>query len=224
MFRLLHLFRTSIGRKLVMALTGLVLVLFVVGHLLGNLTIFVGASVLNSYAHWLQHSVMLWPFRIVMLGVVGLHIVLGLELARENRRSAATGSGYSGWFSRHILDHHMLWSGVAVLIFLLFHIAHLTLGVGGGASFAQLDEHQMVDLYRRVVDGFLNPWVFGFYILSMVMVGFHLLHVVRGLFQTLGFYHENYLSLLNGVARGVAGVVVAGFVSIPLAVWIGVLR
>lgn len=119
MYRLIHLFRTSIGRKLMMALTGLILLLFIVGHLAGNMTIFVGAPILNSYAHWLQHSVMLWPFRIVMLLVVGLHIVMGIELARENRHSASNGSRFPSWFTRHILNHHMLWSGLAVLLFIL---------------------------------------------------------------------------------------------------------
>ncbi len=224
MYRLLHLFRTSIGRKLMMALTGAVLLLFVIGHLAGNMTIFVGPSVLNSYAHWLQHSVMLWPFRILMLLMVGLHIVLGLELARENRNAAAGGSHYPGWFRHYVADHHMLWSGVAVLLFLVFHIAHLTLGGGMGALFTLLDENGMLDVYRRVVSGFQQPMIVLFYGLSMLMVGLHLHHVVRGLFQTLGFYHENWIVLLERLSLAVTVVVVTGFLSIPLAVWAGVLQ
>ncbi len=223
MYRLIHLLRTSIGRKLMMALTGLVLLLFILGHLAGNMTIFFGAPILNSYAHWLQHSVMLWPFRLVMLLLVGLHVVMGLELARENRHSAASGSCYPGWFQRHLVDHHMLWSGIAVLLFILFHVAHLTLGVGADGSFHQLDGNGMVDVYSRVVEGFRNPWITGFYVSFMLLLGLHLLHVVRGLFQTLGFYHERYLQLLDRLAQGVALLVVVGFLSIPMAVWAGVL-
>lgn len=223
MYRLIHLFRTSIGRKLMMAFTGLVLLLFVVGHMAGNLTIFFGAATLNSYAHWLQHSIMLWPFRLTMLLLVGIHIVMGLELARENRASVSSGSVYPSWFRRHIIDHHMLWSGVALLLFILFHIGHLTLGVGGGASFYQLDSGGLVDVYWRLVSGFQNPWISAFYVISMLLLGAHLLHVVRGLFQTLGFYHETYLQPLDRVAQGVTAVVVAGFLSIPLAVWMGAL-
>ena len=221
MYRLIHLFRTSIGRKLMMALTGLILLLFIVGHLAGNMTIFVGAPILNSYAHWLQHSVMLWPFRIVMLLVVGLHIVMGIELARENRHSASNGSRFPSWFTRHILNHHMLWSGLAGLLFILFHVAHLTLGVGADASFYQLDSNQMMDVYLRVVEGFLNPWISLSYVVLLLLVGLHLLQVVRGLFRTLGFYHENYQQLLDRLAWGVSGGITAGFLSIPVAVWVG---
>lgn len=224
MYRLIHLLRTSIGRKLMMALTGLVLLLFVLGHLAGNLTIFLGAPILNSYAHWLQHSVMLWPFRLTMLLLVGLHIVMGLELARENRHAALSGSHYPGWFQRHVVGHHMLWSGVAVLLFILFHVAHLTLGVGADSSFNQLDHDGMVDVYHRVVTGFHNPWIAGGYSGAMVLIGLHLLHVVRGLFQTLGFYHEQYLQLLYRLAQGVTLLIVVGFLSIPVGVWVGVLQ
>ncbi len=223
MYRLIHLLRTSIGRKLVMALSGTVLLLFVVGHLAGNMSIFLGATILNSYAHWLQHSVMLWPFRITMLLLVGLHIVMGLELARENRHSASSRSRYPGWFTRQLRDHHMLWSGIAVLLFLIFHLAHLTLGVGADSSFYQLDGNGMVDVYQRVVNGFRTPWIAAFYTVSMVLLGLHLLHVIRGLFQTLGFYHERYLQLLQRLAQGVTLLVVTGFLSIPLAVWTEVL-
>ncbi len=223
MYRLLHLLQTSIGRKLVMAVTGLVLLLFVVGHLAGNMTIFMGQEVLNSYAHWLQNSVMLWPVRLLMLLIVVLHIVMGLELARENRHAIRIGSCYRSWFARHFLDHHMLWSGIAVLIFLLFHIGHLTLGVGSGALYQQLDANQMVDVYRRVVSGFQNPWISLFYSGAMILIGLHLHHVVRGLFQTLGFYHENYLQLLDRLALVVSVGVVAGFLAIPLAIWLELL-
>jgi succinate dehydrogenase / fumarate reductase cytochrome b subunit len=223
MYRLIHLLRTSIGRKLVMALSGLVLLLFLLGHLAGNMTIFFGPPILNSYAHWLQHSVMLWPFRLLMLLLVGLHIVMGLELARENRLAATSGSRYPGWFQRHVRNHHMLWSGVAVLLFLLFHVAHLTLGVGAGAAFHQLDSRGMIDVYQRVVEGFRTPWIAGLYMLSLLLIGLHLLHVVRGLFQTLGFYHERYLPLLERLAQLLTLVLVVGFLSIPLAVWVGLL-
>lgn len=223
MYRLIHLFRTSIGRKLMMALTGVVLLLFIVGHLAGNMTIFFGAPILNSYAHWLQHSVMLWPFRLTMLLLVGLHIVMGLELARENRNAALSGSRYTGWFSRHIGNHHMLWSGIATLLFILFHVAHLTIGVGSGPEFYQLDSNQMVDVYQRVVSGFRNPWISAIYLSLLLLIGWHLLHVVRGLFQTLGFYHENYQLLLQRFAQLLSAAVVAGFLSIPIAVWTGVL-
>ncbi len=205
-----------------MALSGLVLLLFIVGHLAGNMTIFFGAPILNSYAHWLQHSVMLWPFRLVMLSLLGLHIVMGMELARENRQSATAGSHYPGWFTRHIRNHHMVWSGVAVLLFILFHVGHLTLGVGADASFRALDSNQMVDVYRRVVEGFRNPWISGFYVVSMLLIWTHLLHVIRGLFQTLGFYHENYLPLLERVAQLLSVLIVCGFLSIPFSVWLGV--
>ena len=225
MFRLIHLFRTSIGRKLVMALSGVVLLLFVVGHLICNMTIFIGPTLLNSYAHWLQHSVMLWPFRFVMLFFVALHIVMGVTLARENQQTATVGSKGSNGFVWAIRKQQMVWSGTVVLLFLFFHLAHLTLGmVDAGELFSRLDSNQMADVYWRVVAGFQTPWITILYILLMGGVGLHLSHVVRGLLQTLGFYHENYLSLWRYLSWGLSGVVTLGFIAIPLAVVGGVVQ
>jgi len=206
---------------LIMALSGVVLLLFVVGHLVGNLTIFVAPSVLNSYAHWLQQSVMLWPFRLMMLFFLGLHIVMGATLAYENRQAATQGSACHHWWQRLFYNHHMVWSGIAVLLFLLFHLGHLTLGVGASESFYQVDQQQVLDIYGRVVSGFQIPWITTSYIFFMLLVGLHLNHVVRGLLQTLGFYHENYFGLLRLFSIALSLLLTAGFISIPLTVLFG---
>lgn len=202
-----------------MAVTGIVLVLFVLGHMLGNLTVYQGPETINAYAAWLQGHPLLWVFRIVMLGVVVLHIGLGLTLAAENRLSrperytrkqvvAAT------WFSRS-----MAASGVVVLLFLLYHLAHLTLhGVGPEAQF---EADGRMDVYANLVLGFSNPWIAWGYILAVALLGMHLTHAIQSMFQTLGMTHENWEGAIRLLSPVLAWTIALGFISIPLAVQLG---
>ena len=221
MNRLLHLLRTTIGRKLIVAVTGLVLILFVIGHLSGNMTIYVGQSALNSYAHFLQTSPMLWVVRLAMLAIVLLHIALGLAVTWENRRARSESyhAGYP-WYLR-LYRSRMIISGLVLLAFIAGHVAHLTLGAGVGDVFHLKDAGGNVDVYLRVVSTFQNTWIASAYIVAMFLLAMHLKHTVRAVFQTLGFFRENYFELFELLSWAVTLVVVAGFVSIPLSVQLG---
>lgn len=221
MNRLWHLLRTTIGRKLIVALTGILLIMFVVGHISGNLTIYIGQSALNNYAHFLQTNPMLWVLRLVMLTIVALHIALGISVTRENRMARPeTGHAGQSWYLR-LYQSRMIISGLVLLAFIAGHVAHLTLGVGVGEVFRLKDASGHVDVYSRVVVSFHNAWIAWAYIAAMMFLAIHLKHSVRAVFQTLGFYRESYFEFYEFLSWMVALAVVGGFISIPLSVQLG---
>ena len=221
MNRIWHLLRTTIGRKLIVALTGIVLILFVVVHISGNLTIYIGQSALNNYAHFLQSSPMLWIMRLAILAIVILHIALGVAVARENRlaRQKTRHAGES-WYLR-LYQHRMIISGLVLLVFIAGHVIHLTLGVGVSEVFRLKDTSGYVDVYSRVVTAFQNAWIAWAYIAAMLFLVIHLKHTVRAVFQTLGFSRENYFAFFEFLSWLVTLAVVGGFISIPLSVQLG---
>lgn len=218
MNRLLHLLRTTIGRKLIVALTGIVLILFVVGHVSGNMTIYMGPSALNNYAHFLQTSSMLWVLRLVMLAIVMLHIALAIAVMRENRLARpVTCRAGQPWYLR-IYQRRMMISGLVLLAFIAGHVSHLTMGAGVGEVFLLRDASGHVDVYSRVVTTFQNAWIAWAYIAAMLFLALHMKHTARAVFQTLGFYRENYSGFFEFLSWVVTLVVVGGFISIPLSI------
>lgn len=221
MKRLSYLLSTTIGRKLIVALTGIVLILFVVGHISGNLTIYIGQSALNNYAYFLQTSPMLWVMRLSMLAIVMLHVALGVAVTQENSlaRPESCHAGQS-WYL-HVYQRRMIISGLVLLAFIAGHVAHLTLGAGIGEVFRLKDASGHVDVYSRVVTTFQNAWIAWAYIAAMMFLAIHLKHTVRAVFQTLGFSRESYFEFLEFLSWMVTLAVVGGFISIPLSVQLG---
>lgn len=227
MFRLLRLLRTSIGRKAVMALSGLVLVLFIAGHMAGNLSIFQGPDALNGYAAWLQGHPLLWGVRLLMLAILLVHILIALRLAVGNRRARSTRYRGRGWLTARLTTgvaaRTMLLSGLLLFAFLVYHLLHLTLGLVQPQTAGLLDAAGRPDVYARVVGGFENPWIALVYAGAVLLVGLHLQHAVASLVRTLGFSHDGYHQAIDVAAGLVALLVVAGFLAIPLAVQTGLL-
>lgn len=221
MNRLLHLLRTTIGRKLVVALSGIFLLLFVIGHMMGNLTIYFGQSSVNSYAHFLQESPILWLVRLTMLAIVLLHIGLSIVVTTENHLARTVDYQAGNPVTRRLFQRRMIISGLVILVFIVGHIAHLTLGAGIGEVFMLKDERGYADVFSRVVTGFQNPWIAWSYITAMLLLAVHLKHTVRALFQTFGFFRENYFSFFEFLSWLITLCVVIGFMSIPLSVQLG---
>lgn len=221
MYRLIRLFRTSIGRKLVTAVTGLLLVGFLAGHALGNLTLYQGRDSLNAYADWLQGHPLLWIFRIGLVVLFGLHVSLAAGLARENRAARPTGYRRQVLQQAGLASRTMLVSGLVVLAFLLFHLLHLTGGVVDPAHFNLVDEAGRPDVFARVVLAFSNPWLAALYLGALALLGLHLRHAIGSLFQTLGFNHESYQTLLCLFSAVLAIAIVASFAMIPVGVLAG---
>jgi succinate dehydrogenase / fumarate reductase cytochrome b subunit len=221
MLRVVRLFQTSIGSKQVLAATGVILVLFLLGHMLGNLTIYQGPEAINAYGAWLQGHPFLWVFRLVMLAVVTIHIAVGVRLYYENRRARPQRYARHGSVQLSPTARTMIFTGLLVLAFLLYHLAHLTGGIVGPQLQRMADGH--LNIYANVVSGFNNPWIAGGYVLAMLLLGFHLNHAIRSLFQTFGVYHENWEAFLHYLSPVLSAVIVLGFISVPIAVQLGVL-
>jgi succinate dehydrogenase / fumarate reductase, cytochrome b subunit len=224
----LTLWSTSIGKKAVMAITGLILVLFVIGHMAGNLKVYQGEEKFNAYAAWLRevgspafgHEQILWMARLVLLVAVALHITAAAQLTRAShaarpvpyRRRAYLEAGYAA--------RTMRWGGVILALFVVYHLLHLTFGVVGHGP----GQFQPLSVYRNVVNGFRVWYVSAFYVVAMVALGLHLYHGLWSMFQTLGVDDIRASGLYRGVAGVVALAVLVGNISVPVAVLAGLVR
>ena len=213
-------FGSTIGRKVVMAATGLVLVGFVVGHMAGNLQLYLGPEALNAYGHALRelvHGAGLWVVRAVLLACVGLHVWAATSLTLEGRAARAVGYRRQSWTESTYASRTMRWSGPILLLFILYHLAHLTLG----------NAHpQFVDgdVYGNVVVGFRSAPVVFFYVAAMLCLGLHLYHGVWSMLQTLGLSHPRYNRWRHALSTLVTLLVVGGNLSFPLAVYFRLVR
>jgi succinate dehydrogenase / fumarate reductase cytochrome b subunit len=214
---LARFWRSTIGKKAVMAVTGTILVLFVIGHMAGNLQMFLGADVMNHYAAFLKSSMeLLWLARLGLLAAAVLHIVSAYQLTMLNR--AARPVAYAGREPQvsTLASRTMRVGGVVLALFIIYHLGHFTTG-----SFHPAFSHTGV--YGNVIIGFSNPWVVLFYVVAMAFLGFHLFHGVWSAFRTLGVAKPSPAPLHRKVALAVAVVVWAGFTVIPVAVLLGLL-
>jgi len=221
MNRLVRLFGSSIGRKIVAATTGVLLIAFLLGHMYGNMKVFQGPEVLNAYAAWLQGHPLLWGLRAGLVTLFGTHIYVTLTLARDNR--AARPVGYETYRPRSssFFSRYMVLTGLVVLLFLIYHLLHFTLGLIDADHTRLFDGQQRLDVYSSVVQTFQNPWIAGSYVVSMVLLGFHLWHGTTSAFQTFGVRHENYETLLRIIAALLVAALVLGNSSIPILIYAG---
>jgi succinate dehydrogenase cytochrome b subunit len=211
---------STIGQKIVMAVTGVILFGFVVGHMAGNLQLYLGAEALNAYSVMLReilHGAGLWIARAVLLASVGFHIWAATSLTMVDR--GARPVGYREWQAREssYASRTMAWSGPLLLAFILYHLAHFTTG-------AAHPEFVAGSVYRNMVVGFQNPFASAFYILAMLALGLHMYHGFWSMLQTLGFTHPRWNRVRRPFAALLAFGVVAGNISIPVAVLTGVLH
>jgi succinate dehydrogenase / fumarate reductase cytochrome b subunit len=212
-------YQTAVFKKAIMAITGLILFLFVIGHMVGNLQIYAGRETLDAYGR-LLHSVpeFLWAARIILLTCVTLHIVTTVQLALMKNEARPVpyvkkDNSHSSYASRT-----MYWSGPIVAAFIVYHILHLTLGV------AQPSVYVQGAVYDNVVYGFQNYAISAFYILSMALLCTHLYHGAWSMFQSVGINHPRYTPMLKKFAALMAIIIFIGNVSIPVSVMIGVVK
>lgn len=223
MQRELTLLDTSIGRKAVMAFTGLVLFGFVIGHMLGNLQVYLGPELLNRYAEKLHElGPLLWSVRIIIAASVVLHFTMMFLLYYRNTwGSRPERYRVRNYTATNYAATTMWLSGVLILLFLLFHLAQFTYP---GISFGPYEHDTHGDVYRNVVNGFSIWWITALYVAAQVVLGLHLYHGGWSLFQTLGWNHPSINERRRTVARAIAAVVVAGNISMPIAVLVGFVR
>ena len=217
--------KSSVGAKLLMALTGLLLFGFVLMHMVGNLQIYMGQDVYNGYASFLKSvPELLWPARLVLLGSVLIHIISGLRLVQINRAARPQAYHYKKYTRASFTSRTMPFSGLVVLSFIIYHLLHFTLGKTDHMHAHLLDPKGRHDVYSMFIFGFQNPYVAAAYIISMVLLGLHLNHGVSSLFQSFGINHPRINGLLGAVGPVFATVIVLGNISMPIAVLMGWLR
>jgi succinate dehydrogenase / fumarate reductase cytochrome b subunit len=212
--------RSSIGRKLIMAFTGVILFGFVIGHMVGNLQVYQGPEKLNAYAEMLRRlGPALWAVRLVLLAAVGLHIWSAYSLTRSNWSARSVGYDKYRPQASTYASRTMRWGGVLLLLFIVYHLMHFTFGTP-----AVHPQFVAGDVYHNFITGFQNPLVSFFYILAMVALGLHLYHGAWSILQTVGVSHPGLDRVRYGLAAAVAAVIVLGNVSFPVAVMTGLLR
>lgn len=237
-----NLFRSSIGRKFLMAVSGLILIGFVIGHLVGNLQIFSHPDQINGYAEFLHGlGPLLWVARIGLLAAVVIHIWAAVVLTLENRRARGTQRyGVAHTIQATLASRTMRLTGLVVLAFLLYHLAHFTLGGAQAETFkANLplytmtsDYHvagipvvkagaEVLDVHSMVVFGFQRPLVSGFYILAVGLLSFHLVHGADSMFQTLGWRNHRWSAALRRAVVVLCVAYFLGNLAIPGSILLG---
>ena len=225
---LLAFYQSSIGKKILVALTGLVLVVFLLGHMIGNLLIFAGPHAINEYGHMLHtalHGAGVWIARAGIFGSIILHVVLTIQLTKANRaaRKARYGKDAVQCASKSSLT--MIWSGLTILAFFIYHILHYTARVGNeynnpGIYTFDLDGEKVHNVYKMVIDGFSWAPASVFYLIAMALLCSHLSHGVSSLFQTLGLNTEKTAPLFKKLGWAYALLIFAGNASIVLSIWL----
>lgn len=218
-------FQSSMSRRIVASLTGLGLAGFVVFHMLGNLQVFEGRDALNGYASLLRDMpVFLWTARVGLLAAAACHIVLAIQLALHNHRARPVGYAVREYRKASIASRTMALSGGLLLVFIVFHLLHLTAGLVDPAVPNQLDAQGHLDVYGKILYVFKSPLYVGIYVVGQCVLGLHLTHAVSSSAQTLGLEHAAYNRLFKAAGPAVALFVVAGNLSIMVAVFLGLIH
>lgn len=217
-------YRSAVGKKAIMALTGVALFGFVLIHMAGNLKLYMGAEAINHYGEWLREvgeplfpkTGVLWIFRVGLVVLAALHITSATQLTLESRRARPTNYAERRRVKATYASRTMRWGGVIIALFVLYHLGHFTLGWVHPDFIAG-------DVYHNVVVGFSVPWVAGFYIVANLMLGFHLYHGLWSMFQSVGWHGERERKdWRQRFAQVFAVVITVGNVSFPVSVLTGI--
>ncbi len=225
---LTRFYDSSIGKKLLVAVTGLILVAFVLGHMIGNLLVFAGPDAINEYGHMLQtmgHGGLIWVARFGLLAAVVIHIAATIQLTKENRAARDAKYGKEATRVATPASRIMIYSGLTVLAFLIYQLLHFTVRAGNEYNNPELYTYilhgePVHNVYKMVIDGFSWGPAAVFYIIAMALLCNHLSHGVSSLFQTLGLTTNKTWPLLEKAAQGFALLILVGNCSIPIAIWL----
>jgi succinate dehydrogenase / fumarate reductase cytochrome b subunit len=240
----MNLFRSTIGRKFLMAVTGLILIGFVIGHLVGNLQVFSGPDAINGYSHFLQTlGPTLWAARIGLLVAVAIHIWAATVLTFENHAARDVRYTVKHTIRATLASRTMRWSGYVVFAFIVYHLAHFTFGVAETETFkGSLEKYtmagdylamgfltvkagtQVADVHSMVILGFSNVVVSIFYIVAVGLLSIHLLHGTDSMFQTFGWRSSRWSGPLRKICIAFAVLYFLGNLAIPGAVLMGKLQ
>jgi len=220
-------YRSTIGKKVIMGVTGLIGIGFVLLHIAGNLQAFVGQAKLNAYSAMLHGPLneLLWVVRVVLIVAVILHVMMAYQLTMRSRAARPVAYQHREPQVSTLASRTMKWGGVLLLVFIVFHILHFTTEtIDPSGSRGMIDLRGDKDVYGNIVASFRIWWVAGFYIVAMLALGLHLYHGAWSSVRTLGYAKSSQHPLHRRIALGIAVVVWLGFTIIPFAVITGTLR
>ncbi|SME90832.1 succinate dehydrogenase cytochrome b subunit [Pseudobacteriovorax antillogorgiicola] len=222
---MLHFFRSSLGSKYLMAITGLGVYGFFIVHILGNLTLFAGQDAMNNYAIALREIPFggLWIARLGLVAMFAIHIVTAIRLTAANKSARPQGYAKGNTIQASFASRFMPQTGMIILAFVIFHLAHFTWRVVAYDG-PYVDSMGRDDVYTMVVAGFQQPLLSVFYMAAVILVGIHLSHGSKSMFQSLGLNHPKYRTFINLVPPSIGWLVALAGVSIPLAVLLGIVK
>lgn len=221
MAKALTLYQTTIGKKVAMAVSGIMLIGFVFIHLLGNLQVYLGPEQINGYAKFLHSKpALVWGARLVLLAAVLVHIVSAVSLVIQASQARPRGYVKQKAISSTYASRTMKWGGLLLVVFIVYHLLHLTVGTAHPTA-AHFDS---TNAYANLIVGFQSPLVSGFYMVAMCFLAMHLYHGIWSLFQTLGLSNERRSLQLRKLAAGLTAIVFVGNMSFPISVLAGFLR
>jgi succinate dehydrogenase / fumarate reductase cytochrome b subunit len=214
-----RVFSSSVGTKLLIGATGLLLFGYLILHLAGNLAVFAGQDSFNRYAYFLESNPLLVPAEIALLLLFLVHIYKTVtnwtknQSARPVRYRQKSWAGYTS--RKSVSSTTMIWTGLATLVFVVIHVAQIKYG-----AWYQIGEPPIRDLYRTEVDVFSSPVWVTVYVVAMVLIGFHLRHGIASAFQSLGASHPVYTKRLVAIGTIIAILIAGGFAMIPIWVYL----
>lgn len=217
---------SNIGLKVLMAITGVVMFGYLIGHVSGNMLIFAGPAAINSYSKFLHDSKgLLWGTRIVLLASIVVHLWATIRFLKLRSDARPVPYGMKVPHGTSFAARTMYWSGPVIALFIVYHILHLTTGTVHPtfAKNVNLTTHE-VDVYANLVEGFQRPLASGIYILAMLAIGFHLSHGIWSMLQTIGVNRPNWEPALRCVAVIAAVAITGGFIAVPAAVLLGIVK
>jgi succinate dehydrogenase / fumarate reductase cytochrome b subunit len=223
----LDFYRSTVGKKIIMAVTGLIWVGFVILHMAGNLQAFLGAEKLNNYAAMLHGPLeeVVWLQRVVLFVALVLHVLMAYQLTRRSAAARPVAYKMRDPQVSTLSSRTMRWGGVFLLVFIVFHILHFTTRDIGPSGFAdRTDAAGHFDLYYAVVSSFRIWWVMALYVFAMIALGFHLWHGAWASIRTLGYAKPSENPLKRRIAAGLATIVWIGFILVPIGVFVGIIR
>lgn len=215
-------FSHSIGKKIVVAVTGFAMLTFVIGHMVGNLQVFIGQEQLNKYAAFLQGlGELLWVIRGALALMLILHVWFAVMLKLENWSARPQKYAYNSTVQATFASRTMIWTGLLIASFITYHLMHFTL-VSTDPRLADLRHHH--DVYSMVILGFQSVPISIAYIIMMFLLAYHLSHGIKSMFQTIGWNNEKYEPGLNKLSYAIAYLLFLGYIAIPAAVLLNVLK
>jgi succinate dehydrogenase / fumarate reductase cytochrome b subunit len=220
---------STVGRKILLALTGLSLLVFVCIHLAGNLLLFVGPEAFNAYAHRLfSLGLLLYLAEIILSGIFFLHIITAVSVTWSNWKARPAdyevSAGKGGPSKMTLSSRTMIWTGLILLVFLIVHLVTFKFGPGiseGYVASFEVDGEPVRDLHRLVVEWFQNGFYVGFYVICMGLLGFHLRHGFWSAIQSLGGFHRRLTPVAYGAGLAAAIVLAVGFLLLPIWFYLG---